>query len=161
MLCLFYRSLFFNRLYFIAILIFLQEVQLDKCAGGREMSSHHSNRDGHAHQYPSDKKDHKDSNYHSNPGEQLMDRDWREEQDRRSRHHTEHTTRKESLFLEEEMKKERMLITVSQEPDPPSHINLHEEPHTMKGDKTMKTKSQKKKKKKKKDGKKKDKKDKS
>lgn len=89
-----------------------------------------------------------------------MDRDWREELDRRNRRHTDHTTRKESLFLEEEMKKERMLITVSQEPDLPSHINLHKELQTTESEKTMKTKSQKKKKKKK-DGKKKKKKDKS
>lgn len=89
-----------------------------------------------------------------------MDRDWREEQDCRNRHHTDHTTRKERLFLEEEMKKERMLITVSQEPDPPSHINLHKDLQTIQSEKTTKTKSQKKKKKKK-DGKKKNKKDKS
>lgn len=57
------------------------------------------------------------------------------------------------------MKKERMLITVSQEPDPPSHINLHKDLQTIQSEKTTKTKSQKKKKKK--DGKKKNKKDKS
>lgn len=91
-----------------------------------------------------------------------MDRGWREEQDRRNRHHTEHTARKESLFLEEEMRKERMLITVSQEPDPPSHIHLHKQLQTIQSEKIAKTKSQKKKKtKKKKDGKKKNKKEKS
>lgn len=90
-----------------------------------------------------------------------MDRGWGEEQDRRNRHHTEHATRKESLFLEEEMKKERMLITVSQEPDPPSHISRHKELQTVQSEKPAKTKSQKKKTKKKKDGKKKNKKDRS
>lgn len=118
------------------------------------MHSHHSNKDICAPRCPSDKKDHKDSNYHSNPGVQLTDREWREEQDGRNRHQT---ASKESLFLEEEMRKERMLITVSQEP---SHVNHHKDLQTVKSEKTMKTKSQKKKKKKK-DAKKTSKKDKS
>lgn len=84
-----------------------------------------------------------------------MDRECREEQDGRNRHQT---ASKESLFLEEEMRKERMLITVSQEP---SHINHHKDLQPVKSEKTMKTKSQKKKKKKKKDAKKTNKKDKS
>ena len=121
------------------------------------MLPHH----GHAHRCPSDKKGHKDWNHHSNPGEQLMDGDWREDQDGRKRRQSEPRSRKESLFLEEEMRKERMLITVSQDPDPPPHPHLGQDLQTL--EKTVRSKSQKKKKKKKnkKDGKKKNKKEKS
>lgn len=82
---------------------------MDKCGG----------RDGSTHQHPADKIGHKDSGYCGNPGRQTVDGEWREERDPRNRHHSNHRSRKESLFLEEEMKKERMLITVSQEPEPP------------------------------------------
>ncbi|CAF91007.1 unnamed protein product [Tetraodon nigroviridis] len=126
------------------------EVRLDKCAGGGEMHSRHPTRDGRDGR-PSHKKDPRDSSCHSNPGEPLADRDWGEERDRRGRHPAA-TGRKESLFFEEEMKKERMLITVSQGPEPPSHISLHKDLQSVPSGKTTKTKSQKKKKKKKREG---------
>lgn len=88
----------------------MQEVRLDKC-------------DGNTQRYPSDRT----ANYHSNPGEQAMDGDWREEQELGNRHRSGLRSREENLFLEEEMKKERMLITVSQEPGPPSHANLRKD----------------------------------
>ncbi|XP_056903028.1 uncharacterized protein si:ch211-195b21.5 isoform X2 [Takifugu flavidus] len=144
------------------------EVRLDKCGG----------RDGTTQQHPADKEGHEDSRYRGNPGVQTVDGEWREERDHRNRHHPDHRSRKESLFLEEEMKKERMLITVSQEPEPPSHrkdpqapkVNTAtmvsnskcssstlEENETSGKEKTIKTKSHKKKKKKKTHGKKKNK----
>ncbi|TNM99672.1 hypothetical protein fugu_012705 [Takifugu bimaculatus] len=128
--------------------------------------------------HPADKEGHEDSRYRGNPGVQTVDGEWREERDHRNRHHPDHRSRKESLFLEEEMKKERMLITVSQEPEPPSHrkdpqapkVNTAtmvsnskcssstlEENETSGKEKTIKTKSHKKKKKKKTHGKKKNK----
>lgn len=58
------------------------------------------------------------------------------------------------------MKKERMLITVSQEPDPASLLDLHRDPPAPQSHKTRKPKSQTKKKKRK-EGKKKNKKDRS
>ncbi|XP_029688345.1 uncharacterized protein isoform X2 [Takifugu rubripes] len=137
------------------------EVRLDKCGG----------RDGSTQRHPADKEGHEDPRYRGNPGEQTVDGEWREERDHRNRHHPDHRSRKESLFLEEEVKKERMLITVSQEPEPPSHrkdpqapkVNTAtmvsnskcssstlEENETSGKEKTIKTKSHKKKKKKKK-----------
>lgn len=142
--------------------LFKQEGRLDACGG----------RDGSAHRHPADKKGHEDSRYRGNPGEQTVDGEWREERDHRSRHPSDQRSRKESLYLEEEMKKERMLITVSQEHQAPSHredpqapkVNVAttvssssstlEEKETSGKEKTIKTKSHKKKKKKK-DGKKK------
>lgn len=136
-------------------------MRLDKCGGG----------DGSTRRHPADKNGHKDSRYHGNPAEQTVDGEWREERDHSNRHHSDHRSRKESLFLEEEMKKERLLITVSQEPEPPSHgedplapkvktatmvsnskcsNSTLEESETSGKEKTIKTKSHKKKKKKKK-----------
>lgn len=141
-----------------------QEVRLDKCGG----------RDGSTHRHPADKKGHRDSRYHGNPGAQTGDGEWREERD--DRHHSDHRSRKGSLFLEGEMKEERMLITVSQEPEPPPHRKdpqapkvktatvvsnskcsngTLEENETSGKEKTIKIKSHKKKKKKKMDDKKK------
>ncbi|KAI3363496.1 hypothetical protein L3Q82_011576 [Scortum barcoo] len=110
-----------------------QNVHLDKHAGdGKGHSQYSSSSNQHSHH--SDRRDHRDSVYHRDSGEHRnhrnYERDRIDERDHRSKHDSHHRSHRaglENISLKEEMRKERMLITVSRGVTPPPNVEAKEE----------------------------------
>ncbi|XP_031695801.1 uncharacterized protein LOC116378133 isoform X2 [Anarrhichthys ocellatus] len=105
------------------------KVQKDKPAGdSKGHSRHFINSTQHPH--PSDR-DHRDYGHrrdHRNHRDQQ--RDWRDERDHRSKHQDDcrsHRVGQDNVSMKEEMRKERMLITVSRGLTPPPNVRVKEE----------------------------------
>lgn len=77
------------------------------------------------------KKDDRDSGYRRNSGDHVMHRDHqrerRDEWDHRNIQRKGHRARQESVSLKQEMKKERMTITVSRDPETHSDVRVKED----------------------------------
>lgn len=90
---------------------------MDKQAGDSLVYSSHSSKSSNTHPHLSDKRDDRDHSRHKGLGDNRVHKDvqqdWKNRQD--------------NVFLKEEMKKERMLITVSQEPALLSKVKVNEE----------------------------------
>ncbi|KAM6922636.1 uncharacterized protein PEZ65_010988 isoform 2-T2 [Lycodopsis pacificus] len=108
------------------------KVQKDKPAGDSKGDKRHfSNSTQHPH--PSDR-DHRDYSHSRDPGDHRNhrhhQRDWRDERDHRSKHHDDcrsHRAGQDNVSMKEEMRKERMLITVSRGLTAPPNVRVKEE----------------------------------
>lgn len=109
-----------------------QKVQMDKHSGDGKGLSHYlssSNRPPR----PSDKRDHRDSGYHKDSqhrNHRNYEQDWRDERDHRSKYDNDHRSLRagpKNIFLKEDMRKERMLITVARGLAPPPNARDKEE----------------------------------
>ncbi|XP_051279075.1 transcription initiation factor TFIID subunit 1 isoform X2 [Dicentrarchus labrax] len=109
------------------------KVQRDKHAGDSKGHSCYFNSSNNKHLNPSDRRDHRDYGYDRDSGDHRnhYQQDWRDDRDHRSKyedhHHRSHRTGQENIFLKEEMRKERMLITVSRGLTPPPDIGVMDE----------------------------------
>ncbi|KAM6997655.1 uncharacterized protein LKV04_006280 [Tautogolabrus adspersus] len=109
--------------------------QTERHAGdSKERHSRYPNSSSNQHSHSSDRRDHRDHGYRRDTGEHRNPRDqqreWKDERGHRSQHNDEHKSHKagqENISLQEEMKKERMLITVSRGQTPPPNIRVKEE----------------------------------
>lgn len=109
-------------------------MQMDKQGADGQEHLRYSSRSSNTYPRPSDKKDKWDFRNHRGSGDQSRHREytqaWRDEIHHREKHdddHRGHSARPENPSLKEEMKKERMVITVSQALALPSDIRVKED----------------------------------
>lgn len=106
-------------------------MQVDKQTGDSKVHSHFSSSSSNQHPNPSDRSDHRDYNYHRGSGDHRdYNQGRRDERDHRSKRDDDHKSQRdgeESISLKEEMKKERMLITVSCGLKPVPNVRVKEE----------------------------------
>lgn len=107
---------------------------LEKDTGDTQGHAHYFSNSSDQHIQPLDQRDHRDYGYHRDSEEHRNhrdhQRDWRDERDHRSKPTDEsrgHRDRQENISLKDEMKKERMLITVSCGLTPPPNVRVKEE----------------------------------
>lgn len=101
-------------------------------AGDRKGHSHHYSSCGKQYQHSQDKKDGKDYSYCSvdRRSDREYQSDRKDDRDHGRKHDTEHSSHRsgqEALSIQEEMRKERMVITVSCGPTPPPNTRIKEE----------------------------------
>lgn len=107
-----------------------QIVQMDNHAKDSKGHLHYFKGTSSQHSHPSDRRVNKDYGYHRDSEDHGNHRDWKDERDHRSKHnddHRGHRAKQENISLKEEMRKERMLITVSRGRTPPPDIKVKEE----------------------------------
>ncbi|XP_073337807.1 uncharacterized protein [Pagrus major] len=110
------------------------EVQMDQHAGDDKLHLHSFSSSSNQHPHPSDRRDPRDFNYHRGTGDHRKHRDYkldlRDERDHKSKRNSDHISHRagqENISLKEEMRKERMLITVSRGLPPPPDVRVKEE----------------------------------
>ncbi|XP_070772656.1 NK-tumor recognition protein [Enoplosus armatus] len=110
------------------------KVQMDKLARDSQEHLRYLSSSSNQHPHPSDRRDNSDYGYHRDSGDHRNHRDYQrdrgDERDPRSKHtddHRSHRAGQENISLKEEMRKERMLITVSRGLTPPASVGVKEE----------------------------------
>ncbi|XP_022076630.2 uncharacterized protein si:ch211-195b21.5 [Acanthochromis polyacanthus] len=104
-----------------------QSVQMDKHTKDRKGHTHHCSPTRNQNPQPSDSRNHRDYSHHTNSGDHWNSRDfqrnYKDERDYRSQRpnddHLSNRAGQDNISLKEEMKRERMLITVSRGLTPP------------------------------------------
>nr|XP_046258859.1 uncharacterized protein DDB_G0287625 isoform X2 [Scatophagus argus] len=109
------------------------KARMDQYAGGSKTHLRHCSSSNNQHPSTSGRRDHRDYGYHRSSGDHRIHRDyqdWRDKRDDRSNHYNDrrsHRARQENISLKEEMREERMLITVSCGLTPPPDLRVTEE----------------------------------
>lgn len=109
---------------------------MDQHAGDGKLHLRSFSSSSNQHPRPSDRRDPRDYNYHRGSGDHKKHRDYqlvpRDERDHKSKctiDNISHRAGQETITLKEEMRKERMLITVSRGLPPPPDVRVKEELH--------------------------------
>ncbi|XP_036979264.1 uncharacterized protein si:ch211-195b21.5 isoform X1 [Acanthopagrus latus] len=106
------------------------EVQMDQHTGDGKLHLHSFSSSSNQHPHPSDRRDPRDYSYHRKHRDYQLDlRDERDHKSKCTIDHISHRAGQENITLKEEMKKERMLITVSRGLPPHPDVRVKEELH--------------------------------